>query len=95
VPESTRAELALTGVPYRGIGATLHQWERCEDANLDDRGTRDCWTEPGGVWRITFGLIRDFHVRYDYGAVSIDDDGTVNRIDDANYDANDWPTERS
>jgi hypothetical protein len=47
------------------------------------------------VWRITFGLIRDFHVRYDDGAVSIDDDGTVNRIDDANYDANDWPTERS
>jgi hypothetical protein len=76
------------GVPDRRIGATLrHQWGRCEEANLDDRGNRDCRTEPGGVWRITFGLIRDFHVHCD--------DGTVSNIDDANYDANDWPAEWS
>jgi hypothetical protein len=48
------------------------------------------------VWRITFGLIRDFHVHYDHdGAVSIDDDGTVNNFGDANYDANERPTESS
>ena len=48
------------------------------------------------MWRITFGLIRDSHVPYHHdGAVSIDEDGTVNNIHDANDDANDWPTEWS
>jgi hypothetical protein len=35
------------------------------------------------VWRIAFGLIKDFHVHY-VGDFSIDDDGTVNNIDGAN-----------
>ena len=79
---------AARPAPVRRIGATLrHQWEGCEEANLGDRGTRDCWTKPGGVWRNTFGLIRDFHVHYE-------DDRAVS-IDDANDDAKEWPTERS